>query len=60
MRIVTLAKETSKIFLENLLKGSPGQYGEYESSRDRRLWTGKRKEGCGTFFLYGTFDEARI
>ena len=31
MRIVTLTKETTENILENMLKRSPSQYGEYES-----------------------------
>ena len=31
MRIVKLTKETTKNILENMLKRSPSQYGEYES-----------------------------
>ena len=44
MRIVKLTQETEKNILENMLKRSPGQYGEYESRVQEILARVVRKE----------------
>ena len=50
MRIVKLTKETTKNILENMLKRSPSQYGEYES-RVQAIIQNIKENGDGTVTL---------
>lgn len=60
MRIVKLTQETEKNILENMLKRSPSQYGEYES-RVQAILERVKKEGDAAVFDYTRqFDGAQI
>ena len=49
MRIVRLTKETTRNILENMLKRSPGQYGEYEKRVQDILLEVKEKKDKAVF-----------
>ena len=58
MRIVKLTKETTKNILENMLKRSPSQYGEYES-RVQAIIQNIKENGDEALFSYTKqFDKA--
>lgn len=60
MRMVTLTKQTTKDILENLLKRSPGQYGNYEAAV-KEILEKVREEGDRALFAYTKkFDRAEI
>lgn len=60
MRIVKLTKETTKNILENMLKRSPSQYGEYES-RVQAIIANVKEHGDEALFSYTKqFDKADI
>ena len=60
MRIVKLTKETTKNILENMLKRSPSQYGEYES-RVQAIIQNIKENGDDALFSYTKqFDKADI
>lgn len=60
MRIVKLTKETTKNILENMLKRSPSQYGEYES-RIQAIIQNIKENGDEALFSYTKqFDKADI
>ena len=60
MRIVKLTKETTKNILENMLKRSPSQYGEYES-RVQAIIQNIKENGDEALFSYTKqFDKADI
>ena len=60
MRIVKLTKETTKNILENMLKRSPSQYGEYES-RVQAIIQNIKENGYEALFSYTKqFDKADI
>lgn len=60
MRIVKLTRETEKNILENMLKRSPSQYGEYES-RVQAILERVKEEGDAAVFDYTRqFDGAQI
>lgn len=60
MRIVALTDETKKNLLENLLKRSPGQYGEYESRVKEIIETVKEKGDEAVFAYTKQFDGAEV
>ena len=60
MRIVTLTKETTQNILENMLKRSPGQYGEYEKRVQDILAEVKEKKDKAVFGYTKLFDKADI
>lgn len=60
MRMVTLTKESTKDILENLLKRSPNNYGNYETAVAEILKT-VRTEGNSALFAYTReFDKTEI
>lgn len=60
MRMVTLTKESTKDILENLLKRSPNNYGNYETAVAEILKT-VRTEGDSALFAYTReFDKTEI
>lgn len=60
MRIVRLTKETTQNILENLLKRSPSQYGEYEKRVQDILAEVKEKKDEAIFAYTKMFDKADI
>lgn len=60
MRIVALTDETKQNLLENLLKRSPGQYGEYESRVKEIIETVKEKGDEAVFAYTKQFDGAEV
>lgn len=60
MRIVKLTQETEKNILENMLKRSPGQYGEYESRVQEILARVKEQKDEAVFHYTKQFDRADI
>ena len=60
MRIVTLTKETTENILENMLKRSPSQYGEYESRVQDIITQVKTKKDEAVFAYTKMFDRATI
>lgn len=60
MRIVKLTKETTQNILENMLKRSPGQYGEYESRVQEIIAQVKEKKDEAVFSYTKKFDQADI
>ena len=60
MRIVKLTKETEKNILENMLKRSPSQYGEYESRVQEILARVKAEKDAAVFAYMEQFDGADI
>lgn len=60
MRIVTLTKETTENILENMLKRSPSQYGEYESRVQDIITQVKTKKDEAVFAYTKMFDRAEI
>lgn len=60
MRIVRLTKETTQNILENLLKRSPSQYGEYEKRVQDILAEVKEKKDEAIFAYTNMFDKADI
>ena len=60
MRIVKLTKETTKNILENMLKRSPSQYGEYESRVQDIIAQVKEKKDEAVFEYTRKFDKADI
>lgn len=60
MRIVTLTKETTENILENMLKRSPSQYGEYESRVQDIIEQVKTKKDEAVFSYTRMFDRAEI
>ncbi len=60
MRIVKLTKETTKNILENMLKRSPSQYGEYESRVQDIIAQVKEKKDEAVFDYTRKFDKADI
>lgn len=60
MRIVKLTKETEKNILENMLKRSPSQYGEYESRVQEILEKVKNQGDQAVFDYTRQFDKAQI
>lgn len=60
MRIVKLTQETEKNILENMLKRSPGQYGEYESRVQEILDRVKEQKDEAVFHYTKQFDRADI
>ncbi|MCF0132643.1 MAG: histidinol dehydrogenase, partial [Blautia sp.] len=60
MRTVRLTKETTKGILENLLKRSPNQYGEYENAVAEILLNIKEKGDAALFSYTRQFDKVQI
>lgn len=60
MRIVTLNAETKKNILENLLKRSPNQYGEYEAKVQAIITDVKEKKDEALFELTKRFDGCEL
>jgi histidinol dehydrogenase len=60
MRIVNLTKETTRNILENMLKRSPSQYGEYESRVQDIIAQVKEKRDEAVFNYTKMFDKADI
>lgn len=60
MQIVRLTKETTQNILENLLKRSPSQYGEYEKRVQDILAEVKEKKDEAIFAYTKMFDKADI
>lgn len=60
MRIVTLTKETTENILENMLKRSPSQYGEYESRVQEIIAQVKEKKDEALFSYTKQFDHAQL
>ena len=60
MRIVKLTKETTENILENMLKRSPGQYGEYEARVQEILSRVKEQKDEAVFSYTRQFDRADI
>jgi histidinol dehydrogenase len=60
MRIVNLNSETRQDLLENLLKRSPNNYGEYESSVNDIIRTVREKKDAAIFDYTKRFDGADI
>lgn len=60
MRIVKLTKETTTNILENMLKRSPGQYGEYESRVQEIIRRVKEEKDRAVFDYTRRFDHAEI
>lgn len=60
MRIVKLTKETTRNILENMLKRSPSQYGEYESRVQNIISQVKEKKDEAVFAFTRQFDKADI
>lgn len=58
MRIVTLQESTKKNILENLLKRSPNQYGQYEDSVKEILEAVKSRKDEALFEYEENFDHA--
>ncbi|MGI6010977.1 MAG: histidinol dehydrogenase [Ruminococcus sp.] len=60
MKIVSLAKEGTKNILENMLKRSPSQYGDYEE-RVKEILFNVQKRGDEAVFEYTeTFDKVKL
>lgn len=60
MRTVTLTKESTKDILENLLKRSPNNYGEYEKTVSEILENIKTKGDSALFAYTEQFDKVSI
>ena len=60
MRIVKLTKETTKNILENMLKRSPSQYGEYESRVQAIIQNVKEKGDEALFSYTKEFDKVEV
>lgn len=60
MRIVKLTSETTKNILENMLKRSPSQYGEYEKRVQDIIANVKEKKDEAVFSYTRQFDKADI
>lgn len=60
MRTVTLTKESTKDILENLLKRSPNNYGEYEKTVSEILENVKTKGDSALFAYTEQFDKVAI
>lgn len=60
MRTVTLTKESTKDILENLLKRSPNNYGEYEKTVSEILENVKTKGDSALFSYTEQFDKVSI
>lgn len=60
MRIVQLTKETTRNILENMLRRSPSQYGEYESRVQEIIAQVKEKKDEAVFAYTRQFDKAEI
>lgn len=60
MRIVQLTKETARNILENMLRRSPSQYGEYESRVQEIIAQVKEKKDEAVFAYTRQFDKAEI
>ncbi len=60
MRIVTLTEETTRNILENMLKRSPSQYGEYEKRVQDIIAAVKEKKDEAVFSYTRQFDKADI
>lgn len=60
MRIVTLNPKTKQNILENLLKRSPNQYGEYESKVANIIEEVKQKKDEAVFELTERFDGCKL
>lgn len=60
MRTVTLTKESTKDILENLLKRSPNNYGEYEKTVSEILENVKAKGDSALFSYTEQFDKVSI
>lgn len=60
MRIVPLSKETKENILENLLKRSPNQYGEYQDKVNEILEQVKEHGDSALFSFTEQFDHASI
>lgn len=60
MRIVTLTKETTRNILENMLKRSPSQYGDYEKRVQDIIAAVKEKKDEAVFSYTRQFDKADI
>lgn len=60
MRTVTLTKESTKDLLENLLKRSPGSYGQYESAVADILAAVREKGDEALFSYTKQFDKTEI
>lgn len=60
MRIVKLTSETTKNILENMLKRSPSQYGEYEKRVQDIIANVKEKKDEAVFAYTHQFDKADI
>lgn len=60
MRIVKLTSETTKNILENMLKRSPSQYGEYEKRVQDIIANVKEKKDEAVFAYTRQFDKADI
>ena len=56
MRIVKLTEETKKDLLENLLKRSPSQYGQYESTVNEIIEAVRSKKDAAVFDYTQKFD----
>ena len=60
MRIVKLTSETTRNILENMLKRSPSQYGEYEKRVQDIIANVKEKKDEAVFSYTRQFDKADI
>lgn len=60
MRIVNLTNETKKNILEDLLKRSPNQYGEYESRVQAIIEEVKTKKDAAVFEMTERFDGCKL
>lgn len=60
MRIVQLTEKEKKNILENMLKRSPSQYGQYQSTVDKILAMVKEKKDTALFEYTEKFDGAVI
>ena len=60
MRIVNLTNETKKNILEDLLKRSPNQNGEYESSVQAIIEEVKTKKDAAVFEMTERFDGCKL
>ena len=60
MRIVKVTSETTRNILENMLKRSPSQYGEYEKRVQDIIANVKEKKDEAVFSYTRQFDKADI
>ena len=60
MRILALNKETKNDLLENLLKRSPGHYGEFEGRVNEIVHAVREKKDAALYAYTEKFDGAKI